>query len=425
MYNCAIPDQLILRKTYEAYAQVRILITRDIESILEEKLKFLSSHPIVKGRVKEFESYYKKYIRLLQKDPLCSQDLGITDVIGIRIVCPFFEDLAVVERCLKTNFEVIEIERKGSNYSFKEFGYESIHFLIKIPEPLIKKRGNCGLDVVEIQIRTILQDAWAEVEHELVYKATFTPFDEPMKRKLAALNASLSLADTIFQEVRTYQRQLNRELEKRRNSFFKKIEASIDTPLLTKEQSKKPSQNRQRETAIDKIQIDASAPDAVDSLENNSIDELLLKALHAHNEHRFTVAIDLYTSILKMEPENTIASLIYKHRGMANFAQSCYEDAIQDFTCSLELDRESYKAVYFRGIVKTVLLQYLEAIDDFTLSLKINPYQAFCHYRRGQAYYHLDDFLKALADCEAALILEPDSKPISRFKKLLLNKLNM
>jgi putative GTP pyrophosphokinase len=427
MYNCTIPDQQILRKTYETYAQVRILITRDLEIILEEKLKFLSSRPIVKGRVKEFDSYYKKYIRLLQKDPICSQDIDITDVIGIRVVCPFFEDLAIVERCLKTNFEVTEIERKGSNYSFKEFGYESIHFLIKIPEPLIKKRGNCGLDVAEIQIRTILQDAWAEVEHELVYKAAFTPFDEPMKRKLAALNASLSLADTIFQEVRNYQRQLNRELEKRRDSFFKKIEASIDTPLLTREKSKKLSQNLRRETAIDKIQINVPALDAVsvDTLESNSIDELLLKALHAHNEHRFTVAIGLYTYILKMEPENTIASLIYKHRGMANFAQSCYEDAIQDFTCSLELDHKSYKAVYFRGIVKTVLLQYLEAIGDFTLSLKINPYQAFCHYRRGQAYYHLDDFPKALADCEAALTLEPDSKPISRFKKLLLDKLNM
>jgi putative GTP pyrophosphokinase len=389
-----------------------------METTLEEKLKFLASRPIVKGRVKEFESYYKKYIQLLQKNPSCSKSLYITDVIGIRIVCPFFEDLALVEKCLKSNFEVIEVERKGSNYSFKEFGYESIHFLIKIPEVLIKKRGDCGLEVVEIQIRTILQDAWAEVEHELVYKAAFTPFDEPMKRKLAALNASLSLADTIFQEFRTYQRRLNGELEKRRDSFFKKIEASIDIPLFTNEKPNKPPQNHRKETPRNGAPLAAAS-------QGNSIDELLLTALYAHNEHRFAEAIALYTSILNMEPKNTIASLIYKHRGMASFARSQYDDAIGDFTRSLELDHESYRAVYFRGIVKTVLQQYLDAIEDFTLSLKINPYQAFCYYRRGQAYYHLDDLPQALADCEAALALEPDSESIERFRKLLLNKLTM
>ncbi|MDR1986502.1 MAG: tetratricopeptide repeat protein [Treponema sp.] len=420
MYNPTIPDQTTLRQAYEGYALVRSFIAKDMETTLEEKLKFLPSRPVVKGRVKEFESYYKKYIKLLQKDSSCSQSLGITDVIGIRIVCPFFEDLILVEGCVKANFEVIEVERKGSNYSFKEFGYESIHFLIKIPEVLIKKRGACGLDVVEIQIRTILQDAWAEVEHELVYKAAFTPFDEPMKRKLAALNASLSLADTIFQEVRTYQRRLNGELEKRRDSFFKKIEASIDTPLFANEKPDKPLQSRHKEISRDEALLAAASQDSPDS---NSIDELLLTALYAHNEHRFTEAITLYTAILNLEPENTIASLIYKHRGMASFAQSQYDDAIEDFTRSLALDRESYKAVYFRGIVKTVLQQYLDAIEDFTLSLKINPYQAFCYYRRGQAYYHLDDLPQSLADCDAALALEPDSKAIARFRKLLLDKL--
>ena len=429
MYNRIIPDQNTLRKAYEGYALVRGLITRDIETTLEEKLKFLSSRPIVKGRVKEFESFYKKYIQLLQKaagprpqDPSCSQSLCITDVIGIRIVCPFFEDNILVEKCLQANFEVVEVERKGSDYSFKEFGYESIHLLIKIPEVLIKKRGDSGLEVAEIQIRTILQDAWAEVEHELVYKAAFTPFDEPMKRKLAALNASLSLADTIFQEVRTYQRRLNGELEKRRDSFFKKIEASIDIPLFTQEKPNTFPQNDRKETPGDGLSLALASQD---SPENNSIDELLLAALYAHNEHRFTEAIILYTSILNLEPQNTIASLIYKHRGMASFARSQYNDAIEDFTRSLALDRESYKALYFRGIVKTVLQQYLDAIEDFTLSLKINPYQAFCYYRRGQAYYHLDDLPQALADCEAALALEPDSEPIGRFRKLLLNKLNM
>jgi putative GTP pyrophosphokinase len=244
------------------------------------------------------------------------------------------------------------------------------------------------------------------VEHELVYKAGFTPYDEPMKRKLAAVNASLSLADIVFQEIRGYQRQLYRELGKRRDSFFKKIEESTDSFLFD---------------GITETQ-DIPAPVSVNA---DSIDDLLLNALSAHNKNRFSEAIELYSRILKMEPNNSISALIYKHRGMANFAQSQYEDAIFDFDKAQELDPGAYKAAYYRGIVRAVLTQYPEAIKDFDQSLRINPFQAFCLYRRGQAYYHLEDYPQALADCDAALTLEPSLEPVEKLRRLLLNNLKM
>jgi putative GTP pyrophosphokinase len=126
-----------------------------------------------------------------------------------------------------------------------------------------------------------------------------------------------------------------------------------------------------------------------------------------------------------MNLQNDVASLIYKHRGMANFAQSHYDEAVRDFTKSLELDPASYKAAYYRGVVKAVEQNYSGAIDDFSLALAINPYQNFCLYRRSQAYYHFGDYPQALADCEAALILEPDSAQVKKFKEFLLEKLKM
>jgi putative GTP pyrophosphokinase len=263
---------------------------------------------------------------------------------------------------------------------------------------------------VEIQIRTTLQDAWAEVEHELVYKAEFTPFDTPMKRKLAAVNASLSLADIIFQEIRTYQRQLNGQLGQRRESFFQKIEESTDALLFAGEPAKRK---------------DAALPGISARPEGSSIDDLLLNALYAHNKNRFDDAIGLYSRILELKPDSTISSLIYKHRGMANFARSQYHEAIGDFSHALELDEQSYKAAYYRGVVRSVLKQYSEAIDDFTRSLTINPYQAFCLFRRGQAFYHIGDYPQALADCETALALEPDNETVRKFKELLQDKLKM
>jgi putative GTP pyrophosphokinase len=404
-----LPDKNVFRKEYEEYADLRFHITRDLEVLIEETVSSLPSHPTVKGRVKAFESYYRKYIRLLKSHPLESGKPEITDLIGIRIICPFIEDLDSVEELLKQTFTVTEVDRKGSGFSFKEFGYESTHLLIKIPSSIKEKHSNGNCDVVEVQIRTILQDAWAEVEHELVYKAEFTPFDDPMKRKLAALNATLSLADTIFQEIRTYQRKLNGELGKRRESFFKKIEESTDSFLFEDEAAE------ENEPLVGQYVLQP----------NDSIDDLLLNALYAHNRGRFDDAIGFYSRILKFNPDATISALIYKHRGMANFAQSKYQDAIDDFTRTLELDGKSYKAAYYRGVVKSVLKEYSGAIDDFTLSLKINPYQSFCLFRRGQAYYHVEDYPQALGDCEASLNLDPASATVLKFRGLLLNKLKM
>jgi putative GTP pyrophosphokinase len=402
------PDQNSLRKEYEKYTKIRHPVARDLASRLEDVFRLLPSHPTIKARVKGFSSYFKKYIRLLKKSGSSQRLPVITDIIGVRIVCPFLEDLSLVEELLRKNFEVLEIERKGTDHSFREFGYESIHLLIKIPAESIQKLGFPGCEVAEIQIRTILQDAWAEVEHELVYKAEFTPFDEPMKRKLAAVNASLSLADIIFQEIRAYQRQLNGELGKRRDSFFKKIEESTDALLFAGEKTE-----------------DAPLPPPPVSSVNNSIDDLLLNALYAHNKNQFSEATAFYSRILELNPADPVRSLIYKHRGMAFFARSHYEEAIEDFSKSLELDPKSYKAAYYRGIVYSVTERYIPAVESFDSSLAINPYQPYCLYRRGQAYYHLEDYPQALADCEAALAMEPGNEPLKKFRQMLLNKLKM
>jgi putative GTP pyrophosphokinase len=395
-----------IRKRYESGTYARILTLRDIANRLEQVCSVLVSHPTIKTRIKHFPSYYKKYLRLLKADT--PQPL-INDLMGVRIVCPFIEDLLLVENQVKKNFEVTEVDRKEHSNTFREFGYEAIHLLIRVPSDIARVRGDTGTDVAEIQIRTVLQDAWAEVEHEIFYKAEFNPIDTPMKRKLAAVNASLTLADSIFQEIRDYQKKLNGQLGKRRESFYKKIEESIDSMLISGE----PVQdiNQPEETPVD--------------LGSFSIDDLLLEALKAHNENRFAEAIAVYSRILELEPDGLICSLIYKHRGMANFAQSNYKDAILDFNKALELDPKSYKVAYYRGVVHSVLKQFSEAIDDYTMSLEVNPFQAFCLFRRGQAYFHIGDYPQALSDCEAALAMEPGNDAIQKFRILVQGKLKM
>ena len=414
------PDRSTLKEQYDAASGIRRRIIRELVDAVEKALEGLPSCPAVRGRSKDFGSFYKKYLKLLKTEkhegrldfqaPEDGQSpfSFITDLIGLRIICPFLEDLDFVQTALRKHFRVIEVDKKGAHFSFKEFGYESVHLLIEIPAEILERRGACGSTVVEVQVRTILQDAWAEVEHELVYKADFTPFDDPMKRKLAAVNASLSLADSIFQEIRAYQRRLNGELGKRRSSFYRKIEESTDALLFDDG---------------DKAAGDDSwtAPVA----DNSTIDELLLNALYAHNKNRFDEAIKFYSRILDLKPDASITSTIYKHRGMANFARSSYGDAIEDFSRAIEFDPSSYKAAYYRGVVHSVLRRYHDSVEDFNLSLSINPYQNFTLYRRAQAYFHLEDYPAALGDCEASLALLPDAQQVLKLRDLLKGKLEM
>ena len=403
-----VPNKDAIKQAFDSGADARILTVKDLERRLGKVLSVLVSPATIKVRTKKFSSYYRKYLHLLKSGmtkPL------ITDLMGIRIVCPFIEDLSFVEKLVIEKFDVLEVERK-KHHTFKEFGYEATHLLIKIPPDISRVRGPTGSDVIEIQLRTILQDAWAEVEHEIFYKAEFNPVDMPMKRKLAAVAANLLLADIVFQEIRDYQKKLNGQLEKRRDTFYQKIEESTDALIIS-------------ETPVINADQPQIFPVKNADFDNTSIDDLLLEALKAHNENRFKDAISIYTRILELKPDNMICSLIYKHRGMAHFAQSKYKEAVMDFDNALVFDPQSFRVAYYRGVVHSVIKQYLKAIDDFTLSLQINPYQAYCLFRRGQAYYHINDYPQALSDCEDSLAMEGENDAVKKFRELLQSKLKM
>jgi putative GTP pyrophosphokinase len=161
-------DRNYLRQEYEQFLPALTLTVKELEKRIEKLSLAYASNVRVKGRVKSFESYYKKHLRLLKKG---HDGPGITDLVGIRIICLFVEDLAAVEKLLAKEFRIVEVERKGDAHNFREFGYASIHLLVELPEDLTTKLEGSLCKTAEIQIRTILQDAWAEVEHELIYKA--------------------------------------------------------------------------------------------------------------------------------------------------------------------------------------------------------------------------------------------------------------
>ena len=341
--------------------------------------------------------------------------------MGIRIVCAFLEDISSVENQIKKKYQVKEIEHKGSLQNVREFGYESTHILISIPPECIdltkienEEIRNLPLPenlVCEIQVRTILQDAWAEVEHELIYKTEFTPFDAPLRRKMASVNASLNLADIIFQEIRDYQTKLQREVDERRASFYE--QADIITDSTNKD--------------LQVVKNDSKDINRVSPYVRGTIDDMILAAIHAHNVGDVSQAIKIYSEILNDEnaKDNNVLSVIHKHRGMAYFAQNCYENALDDFKKSSEYDPRSFRSIYYEGIVYSVLGNIDKAIECFNHSLEINEFQSHALYRRALAYYNKNDYEKALRDINAAENLGLQTDECKALHKKIVDKFDM
>ena len=411
--NFEVPAKEKIRQTYEKYNDYFFEIMNNIVVILQNKIK-LGAQPTYKSRVKSFKSYYKKVLRLKSDQAIQNDKLVcLTDMMGIRMICAFLEDINLAVEQLKTIFDIKEIEIKGADKKFSEFGYESIHVLVKLPENCIPERKNKYKDleplpddvVCEIQIRTILQDAWAEVEHELIYKTEFSPFDAPLRRKLASINASLTLADITFQEIRDYQKKLQKEVEDRRQTFYQMADNLL---------------NEKKETKEEKI-------NRITPFVQGSIDELLLQAIHLHNEGELEQAVAVYTKILNAVPptDKNVIAVISKHRGMAYFSMNKFDRAIDDFNTSLKNDPKAYRTHYYLGIVYSIKKEYEKAISYFDESLAINQFQAHTHFRRAMAYFEIQEYEKSMNDLNSALNLGMDKDECKVLQDKLSKKFGM
>lgn len=391
----SLPNRKVLEAQYEADRRIYELVLADLIKRFQPWFEGAGLHPGIKVRVKSFTSWFEKVLKKIRHG-VSPDQVQIHDVLGLRIVCPFLEDVRTIEDLIHSHFVVLEEEKKGAPQSFKEFGYDSTHFLVALPEDLVESLALGSPPPCEIQVRTILQDAWAEVEHELIYKSKFLPFDQPLKRKMAALNANLTLSDIIFQEIREYQRQLNQELEKRRYQF-------LDGLKGTGPQG-----------------VEGEKDDHHTHVEN--LDQALLDALGAHNRKNFKKAINLYSAILRQGPQAFVQSLVLAHRGMAYHSESLYENALDDFDRAIACDPRNSKAFFYRGIIRQSLEEQEAAVQDFTDSLALVPYQFDPLLGRATSLGWLGRWDEALIDCDAALDLVPDDEQALALRKQLAGR---
>jgi putative GTP pyrophosphokinase len=197
----ALSDYLRVREFYVHLSQV-------VQQILRECLKGrgVQVHS-VEARAKDPVSFEKKASQRLEADPnepKYPEPLKqITDLAGARVITFFPGSLDEIDRIIQDEFEILERSDKGAALVEEErFGYQSIHYLVRMHtkrSALSEYRDFAGT-TVEIQVRTILQHAWAEIEHDIQYKsAALIPRE--IRRRFMSLAGLLELADREFQSI--------------------------------------------------------------------------------------------------------------------------------------------------------------------------------------------------------------------------------
>lgn len=153
----------------------------------------------VVSRVKDIDSAFgkielKKYLNPFDE---------VEDWCGLRIICYYPSDIDRVSAVLQEEFAVQEKEDTSLRLKPHEFGYRSTHFILKIKDSWLHAPAYRGLGALkaEVQVRTLLMHAWAEIEHKLAYKST-DQVPPQFKRKLYRLSAKFEEADEQFEDLR-------------------------------------------------------------------------------------------------------------------------------------------------------------------------------------------------------------------------------
>jgi len=149
------------------------------------------------SRAKTLASFCEKIERKIYKNPLKE----ITDLSGVRIVFLYASDRVKLEQLVEDEFEIHEKVDKVSDQGVEKFGYGALHYIVSLKEQHAGARYDDLRGVhCEIQIRTILQDAWAIVAHHLSYKHE-EDIPNELKRKLHALSGLFETADDQFERI--------------------------------------------------------------------------------------------------------------------------------------------------------------------------------------------------------------------------------
>ena len=171
-----------------------------VENLLTDALNESDIHTMqIAHRVKTAESAAGKLTRKPEK---YSTATDLTDLVGYRIICYFTDQIDPISRIVEKLFDIDRDNYVDKSKMLKPnaFGYLSVHYICSL-RPSDKYDEELTHFKFEIQIRTVLQHTWAEIEHDLGYKNELG-VPRHVRREFSQMASLLEVADAGFGRIK-------------------------------------------------------------------------------------------------------------------------------------------------------------------------------------------------------------------------------
>ena len=201
----------IVREAVRSYARLQPQVaelSRRLASWLQSVLDDAGIDYLnIASRGKSVASFAAKTNRTAAGRPRYPDPMhDITDQVGARIVTYVTSDVAAVAGLIRDQLEVVDDKDLGQETASKgRFGYVSRHLQVALDPTWVGDLSLEGLQVpsAQVQLRTVLQHAWAEFEHDVRYKGTIPEAQAPdLDRRFTLAAGLLELADKEFEVIR-------------------------------------------------------------------------------------------------------------------------------------------------------------------------------------------------------------------------------
>lgn len=185
------------RDAQSQYESLAAIISTTLLSMLKSsRIDFVG----VTHRAKSLSGFTEK----IQRKKYVNPAHEMMDLAGIRVIVFIERDIKKVEELIQQSFNVhlFDSADKSSSLGEDRFGYRSVHFVCDVGSARIalpEFKPFTGMQF-EIQVRTVLQHAWAEIEHDRSYKLSGT-LPSQLKRRLHLIAGLLELADREFSSL--------------------------------------------------------------------------------------------------------------------------------------------------------------------------------------------------------------------------------